>query len=311
MQNKELQQQVKALQEGSPQEPAAEPAEKEPKKRKRRSNRRFRNPESMDKRAVTRQDAHAIARKLFNKIIAYCEEKERLLDELKNKDISPERREHLKAELTQHLRTFDQVWYQKCVSDLQDINKALSDTAMQYSLPTNFLNEATAENWRNHLQRNEALLISLDLQGKVGQTLEVIGDDEDEENEEQDEDEENAAAPMDDKGSPLSSDVVPSAGASGAKGDTSTRICIVCSTGPKKDPSAGGMDGLRTQCTSCDNYVHLSCQGKCSHCHETLCKTCLTKHLEGTAQLDQAFLQTLAGTLCLGSCRRVSRMMGR
>ena len=82
--------------------------------------------------------------------------------------------------MTQHLRTFDQVWYQKCVGDLQEINKALSDTAMQYSLPMNFLTDATAENWKNHLQTNEALLISLDLQGKVGQTLKVIGDDEDE-----------------------------------------------------------------------------------------------------------------------------------
>ena len=133
MQNKELQKQVKALQERSRQEPAAEPTEKEPKKRKRRTQRRFRAPESMDKRAKTRQDSHGIAHKLFNKIIAYCEEKERLLDELKNKDISLERRLHLRAELTQHLSTFDQTWYQRCVSDLQGINQTISDTAHDHS----------------------------------------------------------------------------------------------------------------------------------------------------------------------------------
>ena len=73
-------------------------------------------------------------------------------------DISPERRAHLTSELTNLLSVHDQTWYQKCVSDLQGINQTLSDTDMQYSLPTDFLTQASANDWKEHLERSDALL---------------------------------------------------------------------------------------------------------------------------------------------------------
>ena len=42
------------------------------------------------------------------------------------------------------------------------------------------------------------------------------------------------------------------------------------------------MDGLQIRCVSCYNYVHLSCQGRCPHCYETLCKICLAEHVNGS-----------------------------
>jgi len=285
-QNKELQKQVKTLTEQAQQGPVAAPAPKakEQKKRKRKAqtNRRFRAPDSMDKRAQARHDLHGVARTIFGKMITYHEEKERLNAEIRVKDISAERRSHLREELSNLLDVHDQIWYQKCLSDLQGINQALSGSAMQYTLPENFLTEASAADWRGYLESSEALLKSIDMQSQVAQPLDAIDDGGgDEEEEDENDNDENAAAPIGDEGSPMP-DVVPDEGSSRVTSDNSTRVCIVCFTGPKKDLSAGGMDGLQIQCVACDNFVHLSCQGKCPQCHETLCRICLDEHVNGS-----------------------------
>jgi len=215
-------------------------------------------------------------------MITYHEEKERLNEEIRVKDISAERRSHLREELSNLLDVHDQIWYQKCLSDLQGINQALSGSAMQYTLPENFLTEASAADWRGYLESSEALLKSIDMQSQVAQPLDAIDDGGgDEEEEDENDNDENAAALIGDEGSPMP-DVVPDEGSSRVTSDNSTRVCIVCFTGPKKDLSAGGMDGLQIQCVACDNFVHLSCQGKCPQCHETLCRICLDEHVNGS-----------------------------
>ena len=109
----------------------------EQKKRKRRAptNRRFRDPGSMDKRAQKRHDSHGIARIIFNKIISFLENKECIEAELSLDQISIERRVFLKFELSNLLMIHDDKWLQTCVDDIQGINQAISDSGMQYTMP--------------------------------------------------------------------------------------------------------------------------------------------------------------------------------